>query len=303
MKRYIPLLVSILLLVVTSCKKNTVVLSEDDLIDVLVDLHMAEGIIYKEAGTLSDRNKKFEYYNYVYEKHGVTKAVVDSSINYYAYYAPELRSIYDEVVARLKERQQLVKTGHFLGRNEMAFTSLSSDLQVMDSAVADSVSAEIWRMKRFISLPTEGNKSMMPFSIPNDTSNKMVEVLFKASYEVFQNDCSTNPRVLFGVEYENGKMDSVEFVLEKTGLVTPVSLRLSINRRHEVDRIFGKLLKDDACPSAKHANIRNIRIYKLTQPILSDTITQQEPIDTLQVDRPDKKDRKKPLLLEEPSKR
>ena len=72
------------------------VLSQDDMVAVLLDVHIAEAAM-KVVDTSAKRIEKQEYYNTVFEKHRTTKEQFDKSLDWYARHPKLLAKIYDEV--------------------------------------------------------------------------------------------------------------------------------------------------------------------------------------------------------------
>ena len=72
------------------------VLSHDDMVAVLLDVHVAESAM-KVIDTSAKRIEKQEYYNTVFAKHGTTKAQFDNSLDWYARHPKLLVEIYDDV--------------------------------------------------------------------------------------------------------------------------------------------------------------------------------------------------------------
>ncbi len=308
----------LILVLQVSCKKNTYVLKEDEMVVILTEIHLTEAILYQNVGRNKTKEDKLAYYNYVYEKYGVTKAQVDSSINYYSYYAPKFNDIYKRVVERLEKMDEEVELGQYLLAKELYFYDLSDVIQKADSAEKDSVITEIWKLKRNITLPNEGAKNTIAFSIDNDSSQNFSFIVLKADYELFFDDGSKDPAINLNVEYTDGKTDAIVLPLVKNGTQTPIRVRLPLDAKREVNRIYGELLGHDRCPKNKNARIRNIRLYKMDVPTIEEEMpdrVEEEPdtntkdttkleADTLtmKLDTLDKKPAFRPLLKVKPVK-
>ena len=90
------------LLVLSACsdKRGVEVIPSAKLEAVLYDYHLAQVIVNDLPS--NQRYKKDLYFDYVYEKHGVTKAEVDSSLVYYARYPEGLSEIYASLSKRIE---------------------------------------------------------------------------------------------------------------------------------------------------------------------------------------------------------
>lgn len=80
------------------------VLSNKQMVDLLVDLHAAEGIIQAAAMTYGHDEEVNNYYAMVLEKHGVTQAEFDSSLVWYTANPAYFQSVYPKVMKRLQAR-------------------------------------------------------------------------------------------------------------------------------------------------------------------------------------------------------
>lgn len=86
------------------------ILSEKKMVDLLVDTHLVDAILYVDNARSDDkRDKGLFYYPSVLEKHGVTKAQMDSSVAWYMRNPKAFARVYDKVMKKLETRQELVK--------------------------------------------------------------------------------------------------------------------------------------------------------------------------------------------------
>jgi hypothetical protein len=86
----------LLLILLVGCGRPWGVLSHDDMVDVLLDIHIAEASI-KILDLGAKRIEKQEYYNKIFEKHNTTKEQFDKSLDWYSCHSKELISIYEDV--------------------------------------------------------------------------------------------------------------------------------------------------------------------------------------------------------------
>ncbi len=81
-----------------SCQNNPKTpISEEKLIDILVDVHTAEAITESETQRVRD-SMNLIYYAQIYEKHGVTGKDFDSTMVVYAHYPEQFDSVYSKVL-------------------------------------------------------------------------------------------------------------------------------------------------------------------------------------------------------------
>jgi hypothetical protein len=107
MNRFIILTLLVPLYIMVSCQRDrphSDLLGKDELIPVLIDLHMA----YAIQSSVKFRNisldvDSVEVYSYIFDKHNVSKVVFDSSIAWYSRHPKLFTEVYDEVVMDLTQ--------------------------------------------------------------------------------------------------------------------------------------------------------------------------------------------------------
>lgn len=275
MRKLLFLFVGLLLL---SCnKKPSGVLEPDKMVELMVDMHLAEGVIHINPKQFKNKQEKLEIYYDVFQRHGITKAEMDSSLNYYLAYADEYREIYDEVIARLETMHVEAESGKFQDTREFLFGMIEEGIRILDSEEKDSVISEIWRMPRKFSLLEKGDKNTVEFTFINDTTNQFTFLVLKGEFKLYLNDCSQNPQTILKVIYNDETSDEVTTPLIKDASLHPVRLRLPIDTAKSVVRIEGALIGHDKCLSSKSVEISNVRLYKMRSPHINKI---ESPIDT-----------------------
>jgi hypothetical protein len=80
-------------------------LSEEEMAEVLVDLHIMEASINVKMTQESRLVKDTAHYQDVYKEHKISKAQLDESFRYYASKPEKLSGIYEIVVSKLNQMQ------------------------------------------------------------------------------------------------------------------------------------------------------------------------------------------------------
>lgn len=92
-------------------KKPDNLLNEDQMVAVMVDMHLVETAqnlkVIEPDSTNREYNQLFES---IFVSHGVTKAKYDSSLYYYSTRTDEMNVIYDKVLEKLSELESQVKS-------------------------------------------------------------------------------------------------------------------------------------------------------------------------------------------------
>jgi hypothetical protein len=87
-------------------KSRAGILSEKKMAELLVDTHLVDAILYTENSRPDEkREKALFYYPSVLEKHGITRAVMDSSVAFYMRNPAAYARIYQQVIRDLEKRK------------------------------------------------------------------------------------------------------------------------------------------------------------------------------------------------------
>lgn len=146
--------------VVASCiDRPEIVLDEEQMVEVLVDVHRAEGLLEMQAANhhfIETEQYQKEVMAAVLQKHQVSRAQYDSSLMWYAQHLNLLTRVYGHVDERLKEEQE-----HWgLLVNEQR------DFDV--SAEGDSV--ELWTIRKHLVLDPQRLAEYRFWELPADSN-------------------------------------------------------------------------------------------------------------------------------------
>jgi len=149
-----------------SCKKETAgldVIEKGDMINVLTDIHLAEGYLTSAYGDYIQIAAK-DIYSAVYKKHHTDSATVRKSIEYYAMHPDQMKSIYDEVQKRLQnlEKKESMRVAERLKIEERKNQRVADSLRVLDEIRRDSIE------KRYIRIPSSQLLSPVPVNPLSD---------------------------------------------------------------------------------------------------------------------------------------
>jgi hypothetical protein len=98
-----------LLISFLACEKSlNTPISEDKLVDILIDLHTAEAAVQDEQQRVRDSMTKI-YYQQIFDKHQVSKADFDTTLATYSRHPIRFDTVYNHVLERLKQRDSLTK--------------------------------------------------------------------------------------------------------------------------------------------------------------------------------------------------
>ncbi|MFB6342878.1 DUF4296 domain-containing protein [Saccharicrinis sp. FJH62] len=258
----------LLLILIPGCKKNTYIIPQDELVEILSDIHYAEGITntnVRQFMTSQDRSKAIER---VIEAKGIERARFDSTMHYYALHTRKYEVLYDKVIQELMIRETRVKAGQFDRSYLYKTMNLMKDYPE-DSVLRDSVLKEFWWGDRKVvvdevtSWKGDYDKVYLD-SVPHKG------FVLKADIRLFPNDSSLNPRTVFQVEYLTDSVTGDSILSDTCFLFRDslVSCNLYLHTSdslplHKLNIMF---LDQDSTLVRKNAILNNIRLYELADP-------------------------------------
>lgn len=195
------------LLAACSDKPADGVLAPAKLEAVLYDYHLTQVMVSDLPS--SQRYKKDLYFDYIYDKHGVTQADVDSSLAYYSRYPEGLSEIYVRLSDRIRGD---------IGR----LSEEEQPIRVRESSPVVGDSADLWYdlpLIEMTSSPLAANR--YAFTIPTDTNFKRGDRLAWSGRTLFlQGGVDSLHRYLhlaLKVEYMNDSIASADTLLYTSG--------------------------------------------------------------------------------------
>ena len=109
------LIIAILLIWAAACDSSKTprhLISQEDLVPILVDFHMVYSIQSTQMfRTFSREYDTIDTYSFIFDKHGVDKALFDSTIAWFSAHPTRFTEVYDEVVMVLTQRSDSLNYG------------------------------------------------------------------------------------------------------------------------------------------------------------------------------------------------
>jgi len=180
---YKYLLILLLVVGTVSCRSahKKYILSKKVFVDVLVDVHLADGMAEKNM----DLSSTFlldsaALYNSVFQKHKITRAQFDSTMHYYSTKPEDFAKLYNKVIARIKIMDEALKQPEKIeltGNEEL-----------------------IWKDSLVHSLPEMGRNDRIEVSVPVRGPG---EYIVSAKIKIYKDDLSTTPRMVLYYYYDN----------------------------------------------------------------------------------------------------
>lgn len=215
MKRvYFLMLLSLLLISVACNKRPKGVLDDNEMVTLLADIVTAESYLQTRTQMVSDEERDAAM-KYILDKHKLTKAEFDSTINWYG----RNIDLYSELYIKVDK--------------ELAKRASKSGAESIDSTNED----DLWPYSRhYIFLPTSGSNNLsFNFEPEKWEQGSKLEWGFRTKF-------NAAGEMMLGVKYANGES---RYVSRSLGGDSKVSISLQTDSAKNVKHIFGYLLIND----------------------------------------------------------
>jgi len=124
-------LIILMVVLAFACSKNKIpkgILTEKQIIPVLVELHLAEAInSHRNALEAGRENYPEDLYLTILKKYKLDQKVFEASVLYYGKHPDKYKPVYDEVLNRLNEMQVKVKVNDSIQTKKAAVKAIEKD--------------------------------------------------------------------------------------------------------------------------------------------------------------------------------
>lgn len=232
------------------------VIGQNRFVDLLVDIHFYEGVFTVTEDMASYQrdmsHDTVDYYQGIFEKHGVTREQFTKSFNYYSYNPSQFERLYNRVIDELSRR---------VSEAEMR------ELELLEHSLAETspeISSEnLWELSEEWSFPGPDTNKMISFKIPAKGPGTYT---FSANILINRQDVSENPTVSLWFWYDDGtdygyRDNFIPFRLEKDGRERQVTVSRELTNP-DVTHVKGRVLDltNPADIEERHARVSNIRL-------------------------------------------
>ncbi len=255
----------LLLILLSGCMRPFGVLSHDEMVAVLLDVHVAEAAMKVVDGS-AKRIEKQEYYNVVFEKHHTTKEQFEKSLDWYAHHPKVLVEIYDDVKKEAEHLQERVEAYEF-------------HIEDKPSKVDSIVEFDLWHWERE-RLLTLGEDSIIPidslhFSITDSNyfyKSESLQLYLKMRVYA-QDSVPFITRIIY--HYSDSVVDTLQYKSLADSICRRYRFTQQISSYRNVDSLFIELV--DSVRTIESVEIDSVelnRVYnKFLYPIKSDIRT------------------------------
>ena len=274
MKRALPLVMLLMLLLAACDDRPKDVLSRGKMEDVLYDYHIMQGLI-NQLPANEREEKAQDYINAVYEKHGITEVQFDSSIVYYNRHTKDLHKIY----SNLKERYSTVN-------DEIQLVNGNNDMMAVFATGGDTTN--LWNSAKLLALRNKDLLNRESFTIQADTSFRRQDQFILTLNPLFirenQGDYDIQLHVGLSILYASGKHAGMTRMLNTSGIQ---QLTLQTSPDEDIKTITGFFYYRGKKTTRNLCLIDNISLVRMhqkepEQPVQTDSVkTDSLATDTL----------------------
>lgn len=215
------------LLLVACEKRPKGVLNQNDMINILTDLHKLDGSMSAKGLPYNEFDLKNEYYVSVLDKYEITQAQFDSSLVWYSKNPKNFDKIYDKVIEHLTDIQNDINKGKY---------------HPVDSTELAKVKIPIWNKRTKYILTKDSARTHLNFEIPDQNFMLGDVYILKFLQRIAPVDSSTNPLIRLQINYANGRVRGVIKKTHNDGLTRRFTLRISSIHPTKIKSISGELL-------------------------------------------------------------
>ena len=204
-KGHLILILYCLILCLQACSPSlpSGILDEDEMTDVLVDYHLAQGMA--DAQNDNIEVTRYKYIQAVFQKHHITEAEFDSSMVYYSGRSEEFTHIYNNVVNRVQAQAE--RLGLEAAETQDRFASLTSE----------GDTANIWLGKDFTCVVPNQVGCIYSFQMKADSTFRPGDsFIWRFKTQFVARSMNNEAIALLNFYYEKDTVASVNYLLRNS---------------------------------------------------------------------------------------
>lgn len=175
------------------------VLDEEDMAELLVDVHKGEGVVESNPSAFPTDSAKRAFRQAIYARHGLTTEQVDKSLRWYGYNMEKYVDVYDLVLEKLDEDMRLAQER--AGASGTAATGLNGT----GSLALEGDSVDVWIGLRFRPFAQSLESNVIPFLLKFDQNWEQGDIY---TFRSKMQGNSREGRLIVGIDYTDGSSDT-----------------------------------------------------------------------------------------------
>lgn len=236
------------LLLLSSCDgRPKGVLSKSEMTDVVTEMHKLDGALSEKGLLYNHDAEKQLYYNSVFKKYGITQAEFDSSLVWYTKNPKRFELVYLDVMLRLTALDEDVKRGKY---------------HPVDSAKLKFVRVNIWNKPTLYAYTKDSTRTKLNVEIVNDSLLLDDMYVFKFQQRIAKEDSCKNQSVVFRINYNSARTDSLVVRTHNDDLTKTYTLRLKARKESKIKSLSVTLLGSTAYKGKFNSTTKIIGLYR-----------------------------------------
>ena len=220
-------------------------------------MHKLEGTLDAKGITSSQFQLKSNYFNSVLEKYGITQAQFDSSVVWYSKNPKEYDDIYTNVITNLTDFQKDIQKGKY---------------HPVDSIELRKMRVSVWNKKVMYHFTKDSTRTHFDFEIKDNGFLYRDVYVLKFKLKIAKQDSCKNQRIIFCLNYWNGKSDSLIQKTYHDNLTRRYTFKFVATKQLKIKSISGQLLANSAYKGVFHASLDSISLLRIFDPKLQDSL-------------------------------
>ena len=222
---------------VVSCSKTPPgIISERKMKNLLKDIYRAEAYIENNSSSFTTDSQKMLLKQSIFEKHGVSQAVYDSSLVWYAKNIDVLNNVYQKVGKELQEESkdyQKKVGGPAMQGNARDVQKGGRPLKQYHAATGDT--ADLWTRPRQWLMTNAMNRNFVTFDYEPDKEMRSGD-RYRLSMKLFTGN--SDVQLLLALEYLDGSMSFISRKMSHNGWL---EMPIQADTARTVRRIYGHM--------------------------------------------------------------
>ncbi len=223
--------------------KNDYLIETKKFKNILIDMHLADGILQAE-NLQSKFNRKRDTitpYNFVLKKHNVSRGHFEKTVNYYTLHSEDYKIIYKSVIDSISKMEDEIKKINKKYVNEEKLKT-----------------GNLWRKKTEWNLPEDGKTKAISFKIK---LTKHGTYTLSADIKMFSDDKSVGQRMTIIANYKDGTKEiNTNGTIVKDNKYNNYKVSITSLPEKKLQSISGWVLDHSKGTQEKHAKVKNIML-------------------------------------------
>jgi Domain of unknown function (DUF4296) len=261
MNKWIKIAFSFILLFTIGCNNRPAgVLSDEQMHQVLVDMHKLDGVFFQKGILYVPDANKDKYYQFVMKKHAVTKAQFDSTLVWYTRNPEKFEKVYDLVINDLRKFQAEVYRGKY---------------HPFDTTLSHYAKVNLWKKTRHYEFTPTSRRTQLNFSVADNQllTGDVYILMFKQ--KILPADSCIDPYAVLRIDYESGKSDSLVHRTYNDGKWRKFKFRLTAKNDAKIKSVSCALLASHGYKGKMNASIDSVALVRLYDVAAKDSLTKK----------------------------